>query len=135
MSVTDGKQDLGGPQAPTDKPVGRAWLAVGGLAAAIGATSCCVLPLALFALGISGAWIGNVTALAPYHLYFVAAAVVFLGLGFFQVYRRPRAACVQDLNCARPASTRLVKIALWTATLLVALALAFPYVAPLLIGA
>ncbi|MDK2747499.1 MAG: mercury transporter MerT [Brevundimonas sp.] len=133
--MADGKQEFGGHSARTDKPIARGWLAVGGLAAAIGATSCCVLPLALFALGISGAWIGNVTALAPYHLYFVAAAVVLLSLGFFRVYRQPRAACADDVTCARPASTRLIKIALWTATLLVALALAFPYVAPLLIGA
>lgn len=133
--MADGKEDFGGPTVPADKPNARGWLAVGGLVAAIGATSCCVLPLALFALGISGAWIGNVTALAPYHLYFVAAAVVLLGLGFYRVYRQPRVACSEDVTCARPASTRLVKIALWTATLLVALALAFPYVAPLLIGA
>ncbi|MEA3474014.1 MULTISPECIES: mercuric transporter MerT family protein [Brevundimonas] len=133
--MADGKQELGGHPALTDKPNARGWLAVGGLAAAIGATSCCVLPLALFALGISGAWIGNVTALAPYHLYFVAAAVVLVSLGFYRVYRQPQASCDEDVNCTRPASTRLVKIALWTATLLVALALAFPYVAPLLIGA
>ena len=81
--MADGKQEFGGHSARTDKPIARGWLAVGGLAAAIGATSCCVLPLALFALGISGAWISNVTALAPYHLYFVAAAVVLLSLGFF----------------------------------------------------
>lgn len=133
--MEDGKENLGGSLSATDKPTGRTLLVVGGLAAAIGATSCCVLPLALFALGISGAWIGNVTALAPYHLYFVAAAVVLLGLGFFRVYRRPRASCAEDVTCARPASIRSVKIALWTATVLVALALVFPYVAPLLIGA
>ncbi|MBB5772523.1 MAG: mercury transporter MerT [Alphaproteobacteria bacterium] len=133
--MADGKQELGGHLARNDKPNARRWLAVGGLVAAIGATSCCVLPLTLFALGISGAWIGNVTALAPYHLYFVAAAVVFVSLGFYRVYRQPRALCAEEVNCARPPSTRLVKIALWTATLLVVLALAFPYVAPLLIGA
>lgn len=133
--MADGKEYLDGPLTAVDKPTGRTLLVVGGLAAAIGATSCCVLPLALFALGISGAWIGNVTALAPYHPYFVGAAVVLLGLGFFRVYRRPRVACAEDATCARPASTRLVKIALWTATVLVALALAFPYVAPLVIGA
>ena len=43
--------------------------------AALGASSCCVLPLAFFALGVSGAWIGNLTALAPYQPFFVAAAL------------------------------------------------------------
>src|SRR3546814_16397700 len=40
--------------------------ATGGVLGAIAALSCCIMPLALFALGISGAWIANLTALAPY---------------------------------------------------------------------
>lgn len=136
MAVTNGIKDpKGNPTAPADKSSGPVWLVVGGLAAAIGASSCCVLPLVLFVLGVSGAWIGNVTALAPYHPYFVVAAVAFLGVGFFRVYRRPRAACAEGEACARPASTRLVKFALWTATVLVGIAVVFPYVAPLFIGA
>lgn len=136
MAASDGIENPNGnAAAPADKSSSRAWLAVAGLAAAIGASSCCVLPLVLFALGVSGAWIGNVTVLAPYQPYFVVAAVAFLGVGFFRVYRRPRTACAEGETCARPGSTRLVKIALWAATVLVAIAVAFPYVAPLFIGA
>ncbi len=136
MAASDGIENPNGnAAAPADKSSSRAWLAVAGLAAAIGASSCCVLPLVLFALGVSGAWIGNVTVLAPYQPYFIVAAVAFLGVGFFRVYRRPRTACAEGETCARPGSTRLVKIALWAATVLVAIAVAFPYVAPLFIGA
>ena len=136
MAASDGIENPNGnAAAPADKSSSRAWLAVAGLAAAIGASSCCVLPLVLFALGVSGAWIGNVTVLAPYQPYFIVAAVAFLGVGFFRVYRRPRTACAEGETCARPGSTRLVKIALWAATVLVAIAVAFPYVAPLLLGA
>ena len=42
------------------------WAAAGGMLGALAASSCCILPLALFTLGISGAWIANLTALAPY---------------------------------------------------------------------
>ena len=136
MAASDGIENPNGnAAAPADKSSSRAWLAVAGLAAAIGASSCCVLPLVLFALGVSGAWIGNVTVLAPYQPYFIVAAVAFLGVGFFRVYRRPRTACAEGETCARPGSTRLVKIALWAASVLVAIAVAFPYVAPLFIGA
>lgn len=114
---------------------GRAWLAVGGVAAALGASSCCVLPLVFFGLGVSGAWIGNLTALAPYQPFFVAAALAFLGLGFFRVYRRSRLECDDSKACARPPSDRAVKLALWFATALVAVAIAFPYVAPLFLSA
>lgn len=136
MAASDGIENPNGnAAAPADKSSSRAWLAVAGLGAAIGASSCCVLPLVLFALGVSGAWIGNVTVLAPYQPYFIVAAVAFLGVGFFRVYRRPRTACAEGETCARPGSTRLVKIALWAASVLVAIAVAFPYVAPLLLGA
>ena len=39
---------------------------VAGVLAGIGASVCCVGPLVLLALGIGGAWIGNLTALEPY---------------------------------------------------------------------
>ena len=39
-------------------------MAAGGLLGALAASSCCILPLALFGLGVSGAWIGNFTRLA-----------------------------------------------------------------------
>ena len=37
-----------------------------GLAGAFLASACCIVPLVLVTLGISGAWIGNLTALEPY---------------------------------------------------------------------
>jgi hypothetical protein len=49
-------------------------LVVVGVLGALAASSCCVAPLALFALGISGAWIANLTQLAPYQPYFIVAA-------------------------------------------------------------
>jgi len=45
-------------------------MAAGGLLGALAASSCCILPLTLFGLGMSGAWIGNFTQLAPYQPYF-----------------------------------------------------------------
>jgi len=107
-------------------------LAVGGVLGALGASSCCVLPLVFFGLGVSGAWIGNLTALAPYQPLFVAAALGFLGAGFWRVYRR-QPAC-DGPACARPAPNRLVRASLWGAAILVGVALIFPHVAPLLLS-
>jgi mercuric ion transport protein len=104
--------------------------------AAIGSMSCCVIPFALFALGVSGAWIGNLTALAPYKPLFVAGTLAFLGLGFYVVYRRPKAAaCADGSYCARPASNQIAKIGLWTATVMVLLAMTFSYWFPLFVEA
>jgi mercuric ion transport protein len=109
-------------------------IAAGGLLGALAASSCCVLPLVLFSVGVSGAWIGNLTALAPYQWIFATITVAFIAAGFYLVYRKPTAACADEQTCARPLPNRLVKIALWVATALVAAALAFPFAAPMLLG-
>ena len=44
----------------------RGFLAALGVLGALLASACCIIPLALVTLGISGAWIGNLTALEPY---------------------------------------------------------------------
>ena len=107
-------------------------IAAGGILGALAASSCCILPLVLFSLGISGAWISNFTALAPYKPYFAAGTLALLGYGYYLVYVKPKQVCA-DGSCARPLPNRLVKSSLWIATVLVVVALAFDYIAPLLL--
>lgn len=114
---------------------GQRLVAAGGILGAVAASSCCIIPLILFSLGISGAWIGNLTALAPYKPLFVTGTAAILGYGYYLVYWKPQQACADGAACARPIPGRLVRIALWTATVLVIAAFAFDYVAPLLLGA
>ena len=114
-------------------------LASGSVIGAILASSCCILPLVLLSLGIGGAWMSNLTALAPYQPYFVIATLMMLGAGFYNVYRKPKNicnadACGMDGYCGTPLAERVIKVALWTATALVVLAFAWPYVAPLFLG-
>ena len=112
---------------PKQKRIGgAALLSVGGILAALGAASCCVIPFALFLAGVSGAWIGNLTALEPYQPIFAAVSLGFIGYGAWRVYRKPRVACA-DGYCATPRSDRVAKIGLWTAGILVIVAVGFPY--------
>jgi mercuric ion transport protein len=109
-------------------------LSVGGVLAALGASSCCVVPFALFMLGVSGAWIGNLTALAPYQPIFVAVALACLGAGVVLLDRRssePAATCEPGSYCATPIADRVARIGLWIAAAIVALALVFPRLATL----
>ena len=53
-------------------------MAAGGLLGALAASSCCIVPLTLFGLGVSGAWIGNLTWLAPYQPCFIVATLGFV---------------------------------------------------------
>jgi len=101
-----------------------------GMLGAFLASACCIVPLILVMLGISGAWIGNLTALEPYKPFTSGMALVFIGLGFWHVYYRAKPVCVDGI-CARPHS-RLVKSVLWAATGLVLLSLTINWWAPLL---
>ena len=102
---------------------------IGGIAA----SACCVAPLVLFSLGMSGAWITNLTALAPYQPYFIAATLACLGYGYWLVYRHRKAGCAENAACARPLPNRFVMFGLVLATVLVAGALAIDLLAPLIL--
>ncbi len=107
------------------------WLAAGGVVGAVLASTCCIVPLLLVTIGISGAWIGNLTALEPYSIYFTIAALAFVALGFWHVYFRKSAECIDGSYCARPESRRITKIALWAAALLLLVNMTMGWWAPL----
>jgi mercuric ion transport protein len=109
-------------------------MAVGGLLGALASSSCCILPVVLFSLGISGAWIGNFTRLAPYQPYFLAATAASLGTGYWLVYRASERGCTEGEACARPLPSRLVKMVLLVATVLVVAAVGFDVLASLLLN-
>jgi len=109
----------------------RRVFATGGVVGALLASSCCIVPLVLISLGVSGAWIGNVTALEPFKPIFVGIAVLFIGAGFWHVYFKKAATCEDGSYCAKPQSSRLIKLALWLATFAVILALTIDYWAPI----
>jgi len=109
-------------------------MAAGGLVGALAASSCCILPLVLFSLGVSGAWIGNFTRLAPYQPYFLAVTISCLGYGYWLVYRSTKLACADGDACARPLPNRLVKTGLILASLLAVAALGFDFLAPVFLN-
>jgi mercuric ion transport protein len=101
---------------------------------AVAASSCCILPLALFSVGISGAWISNLTQLAPYQPYFIAVTLTALGTGYWLMHRASKRACADGAACERSLPNRLVKAALVVAMALIAVALGFDFLAPLLLN-
>ena len=123
----------GQPEERSDRSMGEGFVAAGGVFGALAATSCCIAPLVLFSLGAGGAWIGNLTALAPYQPIFVVLTLGFLGAGFWMVYRRPQATLPEGSVCPRSVSGPWIKVALWTSTVLILAAMAFPYAAPLIL--
>ena len=105
---------------------GSSALFVGGLAAIL-ASTCCLGPLVLVALGVSGAWIGNLTRLEPYRPFFIVGALIALFFAGRQIFR-PTQACQPGEVCAVPRTRRIYKIVFGIVSVLVLIALVFPYV-------
>lgn len=108
---------------------GRGALATSGVAAIL-ASTCCLGPLVLVALGFSGAWIGNLTVLEPYRPIFIGAALVAL-LFAWRSISRPAQACKPGDVCPVPQVRTAFKVIFWIVAALVLVALAFPYILPL----
>jgi mercuric ion transport protein len=100
------------------------------LAAVVGSL-CCVAPLVLLALGISGAWISRLTALEPYRPIFISVVVAFLGLAYRQVYIVPKQ-CAPHEACSNSRLQRRQRQIFWIVAVGLAALIAFPWYAPLL---
>lgn len=103
---------------------------IAGVLAAVGASVCCVGPLVLLALGISGAWISTLTALEPFRPIFIGLTLLFLGLSFRRLYLIPQA-CAPGTPCADPRTVKRQRLIFWVVTTLLLTLLAVPWVAPL----
>ena len=86
---------------------------VGAIVTGFLASACCIGPLLVVFLGISGA--GVLMQFEPYRHYFTVLMFLFIGLGFYLTYRRPRAT---EGGVCTTAGRKTQKIALWIATIL-----------------
>ena len=104
---------------------------IAGLLAGITASICCVGPLVLLMLGISGSWISNLSALEPYRPFFIGVAIVFLWLAYRKIYRKQKS-CNTNAVCATQQGQRIQHILFWVIAILIALSISFPWYGPVL---
>jgi len=95
------------------------------LLAAVAASLCCVLPI-VFAVG-GFAIVGASAFFESLRPYFLIATFALLGVGFYLAYRKSKRACEPGSTCARPQVSRLGRIGLWIATVVVIAFASFPY--------
>lgn len=107
---------------------GALWLAAG---ATLLASTCCVLPLLLVIVGLSGAWISRMHVLEPYAPALIALALGSLALAAWRLFRAPAAeACSPDdaaCRVVRPAARRWF----WVVAALALVPIVVPLLAPL----
>jgi mercuric ion transport protein len=113
--------------APSDRKAGS--LIAFAVLASILASTCCVLPLVLVLVGITGAWMVHLTALKPLAPYAIALTLGALAWAGWLVFRPAAACAVDDPACAtaRPAMRKLFV----GCAVFIALLLGFPLIAPL----
>lgn len=105
---------------------GKALLA-GGLAALF-ASACCLGPLVLIMVGISGTWISHLAALEPFQPLFMGASLVALFFAARKIWR-PATACEAGQVCAIPGVNRTYKLLFGVVVLLLVAAMGFPLIA------
>jgi mercuric transport protein len=109
------------------------WSIFGSLGAALAAAVCCLGPLVLVSFGVTGAWIGNLSALEPYRPLSMVVAAGLLGFGFYRVYGPPSQGqpvqedCGEGAECEVPKANRINQVSLWIATVVVGGLFASPY--------
>lgn len=113
------------------RPQSTKGILFGSIVAGITASTCCLGPLVLLMLGVSGSWIGSLTALEPYRPIFIGLTLLFLGLAYRRLYRLPQA-CEIGAPCATPFNLRRQRGFFWLVGLLVLLIVSFPWYGPLL---
>ena len=107
----------------------RAALAAGGIAALL-AGACCLGPLLLVSVGVTGTWLAYLPRLEPYRPLFIGIAALALGFAWRRIYR-PAAQCKPGEVCAIPQVKRGSRIGFWTVALLLLVMLLYPYLVPL----
>lgn len=103
----------------------RKWLLGASVAAAIGASLCCILPILTAVTGVGVLAAG--TSFERWRPYLLGVTALLLGAGVLLAYRDPKKACAPGSLCATKPMSRWNFIALGTLAALVVGLAAFPY--------
>ena len=104
-----------------------------GALSALGASTCCVLPLVLVSVGIGGAWVAQLRELERFYYVFLAFALAAFGYAFYRLYLRP-ASCAPDAACATPQVRTRQRVAFWATLVTAKLLVLSPLYVPYLLG-
>ena len=99
-----------------------------GVIAAIIGSLCCVAPLVMLMLGISGAWISQLTALEPFRPIFIGLTAIFMALAFRQLYIVPTQ-CAPGEVCTDLRLLRRQRQIFWVVVAVLAALISFPWYA------
>ncbi len=100
---------------------------------AILASSCCIIPIVFFNLGIGGAWLANLAVLQPYRIHFISTAALLFVVGLFFYIRSLR--CATEACPPDKKKNRWALVSLVISGALIGAAMIWPEVEPHLLRA
>jgi mercuric ion transport protein len=136
MTINNAAQETMPAVAPPAAPATPKWFAALGLVAGLGAvvaSSCCVIPLGLAALGAGAGVLGGLETVAEWRVPFLAISALAIVGGWGAWWWKRPAPCVSASDCASPQRSRVTLGLLLCASLIVALAASWGYIDPILL--
>jgi mercuric ion transport protein len=113
---------------PRRKQSALGWTAFAVVASLV-ASTCCVLPLVLVLIGVTGAWMVNLAALKPWTPAFIVLALAALGWAAFLVFGKQTQCSPLDGVCQT--TQPFVRRVFVACAIFISMLLLFPLAAPL----
>lgn len=110
----------------------NASIATGALAA-LGASTCCFLPLVLVSVGLGGAWIAQLSEMERFFPVFAGVAIAAFAFAFYRLYLRP-APTGPEAACISPPRRRRQRVVFWASLVGAKALIASPYIYGALAG-
>ena len=95
---------------------------------AIAASLCCIGPIVLFLAGATG--VAGATLFARFRVPLLGVTIILLGHAWYLAFRARKQTCCENRACDRPRFDRMRKVALYVATVVVIVMVAFPMAFP-----
>lgn len=134
MTINDAGQAVTSASSPPAAATSK-WLAGAGLVAGLGAviaSSCCVLPLGLAAIGAGAGVIGVLNEVAAWRVPLLSVSALAVAGGWGAWWMKRREACAIDPHCATPSRRQSTTTLLALATVTVIAAAGWDHIDPAL---
>lgn len=137
MTITDpAHETMPSALASPTAPAAPKWFAALGLVSGLGAliaSSCCVIPLGLAALGAGAGILGGVETVAAWRVPLLSVSALGVVGGWGAWFRRP-VACAEVSACVSPGRSRATLALLLCASAIVLVAASWSYIDPVLLN-
>jgi mercuric ion transport protein len=136
MTIHTAQEATPAASSSTDLPASPKWFAALGLVAGFGAvvaSSCCVIPLGVAALGAGAGILGGLEIIAEWRVPLLSISALAIVGGWGAWWLKRPIACVSGASCASPRRSRATLALLLCASITVLAAASWGYIDPALL--